>query len=105
MRSGGRFRACAAFAVAAALALAGCDSTFGQHSPATKQAGSMSDLWRGSVMAALLVGAVVLSLIIFTVLRYRRRGRGDEPSQRQYIVPLEIVYTVIPIVIVLVLFG
>jgi cytochrome c oxidase subunit 2 len=105
MRSGGRFRACAAFAVAAALALAGCDSTFGQHSPATKQAGSMSDLWRGSVMAALLVGAIVLSLIIFTVLRYRRRGRGDEPSQRQYIVPLEIVYTVIPIVIVLVLFG
>jgi cytochrome c oxidase subunit 2 len=91
--------------VAAALALAGCDSTFGQHSPATKQAGSMSDLWRGSVMAALLVGAIVLSLIIFTVLRYRRRGRGDEPSQRQYIVPLEIVYTVIPIVIVLVLFG
>ena len=27
------------------------------------------------------------------------------PSQRQYIIPLEIVYTVIPIVIVLVLFG
>jgi len=91
--------------VAAALALAGCDSTFGQHSPATKQAGSMSDLWRGSVMAALFVGAIVLSLIIFTVLRYRRRGRDDVPSQRQYIVPLEIVYTVIPIVIVLVLFG
>ena len=105
MRSRGRFRAPAAFAVVAAFALAGCDSTFGQHSPATKQAGSMSDLWRGGVMTALVVGAIVLSLIIFTVLRYRRRGQHDVPSQRQYIVPLEIVYTVIPIVIVLVLFG
>jgi cytochrome c oxidase subunit 2 len=105
MRSGGRFRARAAFAVAAACALAGCDSTFGQHSPATKQAGSMSDLWRGGVMTALVVGAIVLSLIIFTILRYRRRGQDDVPSQRQYIVPLEIVYTIIPIVLVLVLFG
>ena len=65
----------------------------------------MSDLWRGGVMTALVVGAIVLSLIIFTVIRYRRRGRDDVPSQRQYIIPLEIVYTVIPIVIVLVLFG
>ena len=65
----------------------------------------MSDLWRGGVMTALVVGAIVLSLIIFTVLRYRRRGRDDVPTQRQYIIPLEIVYTVIPIVIVLVLFG
>jgi cytochrome c oxidase subunit 2 len=105
MRSGGRFRARATFAVAAACALAGCDSTFGQHSPATKQAGSMSDLWRGGVMTALVVGAIVLSLIIFTILRYRRRGQDDVPSQRQYIVPLEIVYTIIPIVLVLVLFG
>jgi cytochrome c oxidase subunit 2 len=106
MRSQGRFRACAACVVAiAALALAGCSSTFGQHSPATKQGRSMSDLWRGSVMTALVVGAIVLSLIIFTVLRYRRRGRDDVPNQRQYIIPLEIVYTIIPIVIVLVLFG
>jgi cytochrome c oxidase subunit 2 len=105
MRSGGRFRACALFVVAAALALTGCSSTFGQHEPATKQGRSMSDLWRGGVMTALVVGGIVLSLIIFTVLHYRRRGRDDVPSQRQYIIPLEIVYTVIPIVIVLVLFG
>ena len=64
--------------------------------PATKQSRSMSDLWRGGVMTALVVGAIVLSLIIFTVLRYRRRGRDDVPSQRQYIIPLEIVYTVDP---------
>ncbi len=65
----------------------------------------MSDLWRGGVMTALVVGAIVMSLIIFTIIRYRRRGRDDVPTQRQYMVPLEIVYTAIPIVIVLVLFG
>jgi cytochrome c oxidase subunit 2 len=38
-------------------------------------------------------------------LRYRRRGRDDIPGQRQYHLGLEILYTAIPIVIVLVLFG
>ena len=56
------------------------------------------------MIVALLVGGLVWGLIVFAVLRYRRRS-DDVPSQRQYIVPLEIVYTVIPIVIVLVLFG
>jgi cytochrome c oxidase subunit 2 len=104
MRSGGRLRGFAAVVVAA-VALAGCSSEFGEHEPATKQSRSMSDLWRGGVMTALVVGAIVMSLIIFTIIRYRRRGRDDVPTQRQYMVPLEIVYTVIPIVMVLVLFG
>ena len=65
----------------------------------------MSDLWRGGVMTALVVGAIVLSLILFVVFRYRRRGRDDVPTQRQYNLALEIVYTSLPIVIVLVLFG
>ena len=56
------------------LALAGCDSTFGQKSGSTEQSRSMSDLWRGGVMTAIVVGAIVLSLIIFSVLRYRRRA-------------------------------
>ena len=87
------------------VALAGCNSSFGQKQGATKQSHGMADLWRGSVMAALIVGALVLSLIIWCLLRYRRRGRDDIPSQRQYHLPLEIVYTAIPIVIVLTLFG
>jgi len=65
----------------------------------------MSDLWRGGVMTALVVGAIVLSLILFVVFRYRRRGRDDVPSQRQYNLGVEIVYTALPIIIVLVLFG
>ena len=66
--------------------LAGCNSTFGQKSPATKQSRSMSDLWRGGVMTALVVGAIVLSLIIFTVLRYRAAAATTCRVERQYII-------------------
>jgi cytochrome c oxidase subunit 2 len=87
------------------LALSGCDTTFGQKKGSTQQSHGISDLWRGSMMAAIVVGAIVISLIIWCVLRYRHRARDGEPSQRQYNVPLEITYTAIPIIIVLVLFG
>jgi cytochrome c oxidase subunit II len=87
------------------LVLAGCDSTFGQKSGSTEQSRGMSDLWRGSMVVAIIVGAIVISLIIWCVLRYRHRPRDGVPSQRQYNLPLEITYTAIPIIIVLVLFG
>jgi cytochrome c oxidase subunit 2 len=87
------------------LALTACDSTFGEKSGVTKQSHGMSALWRAGVIAALIIGALVVSLIIWCVLRYGRRGREEVPSQRQYVIPLEIVYTAIPIVIVLVFFG
>jgi cytochrome c oxidase subunit II len=87
------------------LALSGCDSTFGQKSGATKQSRGIADLWRGSMIVAIIVGAIVVSLIIWCVLRYRHRPRDGVPSQRQYNVPLEITYTAIPIIIVLVLFA
>jgi cytochrome c oxidase subunit 2 len=87
------------------LVLSGCDTTFGQKSGATKQSRGMSDLWRGAMMGAIAVGAIVISLIIWCVLRYRHRDRDGIPTQRQYHVPLEIVYTAIPIVMVLTLFA
>jgi cytochrome c oxidase subunit II len=87
------------------LALTACDTTFGQKSGVTKQSHGMSDLWRAGMTTAIVIGALVVSLIIWCVLRYARRGRDDIPTQRQYIIPLEIVYTAIPIVIVLVFFG
>jgi cytochrome c oxidase subunit 2 len=92
-------------AVLLVIALAGCSSDFGAKHGATDRSRSMLDLWRGGVMAAIAVGGVVFALIIWCLLRYRRRGRDDLPGQRQYHLGLEIVYTAIPIVIVLVLFG
>jgi cytochrome c oxidase subunit 2 len=96
-----RARCVAAIVVAAVLA--GCGD-LGEPKGATEQSGWMGDLWRGSVIAALIVGAFVVSLIIWCVLRYRHRAADPLPTQRQYHVPLEVVYTSLPILIVLTLF-
>lgn len=101
-----RLRAVGLVAATSAL-LAGCgDPDFGAPRGATTQGKAIFELWQGSVMAALAVGAFVWALIFFVVFRYRRRRNDDtaEPSQRQYNLPLEIAYTILPLIIVSVLF-
>jgi cytochrome c oxidase subunit II len=61
-------------------------------------------LWAGTFIAALVVGGIVTVLIVWSVIVYRHRS-DEIPRQFQYHIPLEITYTVVPIVIVLVLFG
>jgi len=74
--------------------------------PVTSQGSDSRDLWRIFIVIAAVIGAIVYALIVFVVIRYRRnRSGGGLPSQRQYHVPLEIVYTAIPLVIVGVLLG
>jgi cytochrome c oxidase subunit 2 len=94
-------------AAAAGLA-AGC-GRFGAPDPASEQGESILTLWRGFFIAALFVGALVWGLLIYVLLRWRRRGDtgdGDElPSQNAYNIPLEIFYTAAPVVVVAVLFG
>lgn len=60
-------------------------------------------LWQGSWVAALIVGAFVWGLIIWSVIFHRRRGEKI-PAQTKYNVPIEILYTVVPFLIVAVLF-
>ena len=74
-------------------------------SPVTSQGTESRDLWRIFVWTAIVIGAIVYALVIFVVVRYRRRRSDGEPSQRQYNMPVEIVYTAIPLVIVGVLLG
>jgi cytochrome c oxidase subunit 2 len=89
----------------ALAALPGCGFVDHAGKEGTSSQGrDIFDLWRGSVIAALVVGGIVWALIGWAVLRYRRRG-DELPSQRQYIVPLEVVYTAVPILIVAVLFA
>lgn len=76
---------------------------FGWPTGATEQAETMRSLWIGSVIAALVVGVIVWGLIGWASVAYRKRGDAI-PRQTQYNLPLEIVYTVIPFVIVAVLF-
>jgi cytochrome c oxidase subunit II len=99
---------------AALLALlAGCDvgssigDRFGHfgwpgHGIST-QSHRMYDIWVGSVVAALAVGFFVWGLIIWCVVRYRKRGDGL-PAQTRFNVPMEVLYTVTPVLVVAVLF-
>jgi len=90
------------------LTLTGCDLNnefwrFGWPEGITEQATEMRQLWTGSVIAALIVGLIVWALIVWCIVRYKKRG-DELPRQTAYNLPLEIVYTVIPFVIVAVLF-
>ncbi|HEV7898886.1 MAG TPA: cytochrome c oxidase subunit II [Planosporangium sp.] len=63
----------------------------------------MYDLWVGSVIAALVVGVFVWGLIFWCVVRYRKRGE-ELPLQTRFNLPIELLYTVLPFLIIAVLF-
>lgn len=67
------------------------------------QAHKMYDLWIGSVIAALTVGIFVWGLIFWCIIRYRKRG-DELPVQTRFNMPMEVLYTVTPILVVAVLF-
>jgi cytochrome c oxidase subunit 2 len=91
--------------IVATLALGGCAiPRFGAPKPASRQAGHTLALWQGTVIAALVVGAIVWSLIIWSVVRYRRRSE-ETPNQKPENIPIEILYSIIPIIIVAGLFA
>ncbi|MEV6599347.1 cytochrome c oxidase subunit II [Actinoplanes sp. NPDC051346] len=69
----------------------------------TEQAHKMYDLWIASTIAALVVGFLVWGLIFWCVIRYRKRG-DNLPVQTRFNMPMEVLYTVTPVLIVAVLF-
>ena len=87
------------------LAAGGCDLPgFGAPDPKAEQGEGIFSLWQGFFLTAMAVGALVWGLLIFVILRYRRRD-DTIPGQNPYNVPVEIAYTVVPILLVAVLFG
>ncbi len=96
------------------FALAGCSS---EKLPALGFPRGVTDindislsLWQGAWIAAFIVGAITAVLILWAAFRYRVKRRanvgGPEqlPEQVSYHLPLEIIYTVVPFIIVAVLF-
>ncbi len=71
----------------------------------TDNTGTVISLWNGSWIAALATGVLVWGLIIWCVVAYRRK-KDDVglPAQLRYNVPLEMLYTVVPLMMVGVLF-
>jgi cytochrome c oxidase subunit 2 len=98
-----------AVALAGGLVLmtAGCNSTdverLGLRAPITQQAKLTVSLWQGSWIAALAVGVAVWGLILWAVIFHRKRG-DRIPQQVRYNLPVEILYTVVPFIMVGVLF-
>lgn len=72
----------------------------------TEESRIVENLWIWSWVAALAVGVLVWGLTLWCIVAYRRRkdDDGSLPVQLQYNVPLEILYTVVPMFMVGALF-
>lgn len=72
--------------------------------PSTAEGPAVFDLWRYAWLAAMLTGILVWALIFYVIWRYRRRSDDEIPVQTRYNLPLEIFYTIAPILMVIVFF-
>ncbi len=73
--------------------------------PATEQGPYTFELWKWSWVAAMVVGVLVWGLIFYVVVRFRRRNDNEIPVQTRYNLPLEVFYTIAPILMVIVFFD
>jgi len=103
----GRWAPRAAVAAFVLLATTGCQSNaftrMGMLPPVTKQGQVTLTLWRGSWIAAWAVGIVVWGLILWAVFFHRKRS-DRVPEQVRYNLPIEVLYTVLPFIMVGILF-
>jgi cytochrome c oxidase subunit 2 len=95
-------------ALICALVLTGCGES-GKRGllphGVTDQSGRIISLWNGSWIAALGVGGLVWGLIFWCAVAYRRhKDEVGLPEQLRYNVPIEILYTVVPLFMIAVLF-
>jgi cytochrome c oxidase subunit 2 len=109
-RGRGRRRALVvgAGAVIAALVLSGCTANeivfLDLPEPVTKEGLIIQNLWEGSWIAAWLVGILTWGLMLWASFAYRRKHKDDAPEQTAYNIPIEILYTVLPLIMILGLF-
>lgn len=71
----------------------------------TTQGQDILSLWQGAWIAALATGFVVWALIIGVAVYFRRRNEDEIPVQTRYNLPVEIFYTIFPIIMVIVFFS
>lgn len=86
------------------LTTAGCTVDdflrMGLPDPATKEGPIIESLWTNSWLAAWLVGALVWGLMIYSFIKFRQRRPDEKPEQVKYNLPIEIFYTLAPIVMI-----
>ena len=110
-RRWGRPAALAVVAVVAVPFLSGCSVAdvlrFGWPVGVTPQAEAMRTLWTWACVAALVVGVITWGAMFWAMIFHRKGKLPDDeaPRQTQYNQPLELTFTVVPAIIVAVLFG
>ena len=115
VRSNRRIRwAAVPVAVGLVIALAGCtQQQLNGWLPGTEETKDVTNhtsrivgLWTTSWIVLLAVGLIVWGLIIWAAIVYRRRkGQTGLPVQMRYNMPLEIFYTIVPLILVLGFFA
>lgn len=101
-----------ALVTAGVLALSGCAAELRtgflptDSEGATNHTDSVISLWNNAWIAALAIGVLVWGLLIWCLIVYRKRkGDNQLPVQLRYHVPLELMYTFVPIVMIGVFFA
>jgi cytochrome c oxidase subunit 2 len=102
-----------ALTVGSALVLAGtagCSSDtvvgrLGYPEPVTEQGPMILSFWQNSWIAAFAVGVLTWGLIFWAIIVYRKRTGEGAPVQIRYNMPLEILYTVAPAIMIAALFA
>ncbi len=100
-----------AVVLAAAVVLSGC-SPDADHDlkrlalpiGSTDRTQYIWDLWLGAWIAVLVIFVLVFGLIVYSMIRYRRRSDDEVPAQIRYNLPIEALYTFAPVIIVAVFF-
>ena len=70
--------------------------------PVTNHTELVSGLWVTSWIVLLVVGVITWGLTIWAVIAYRRRkGQTGLPVQLRYNMPIEVFYTIVPLILVI----
>ncbi|MBM3714822.1 MULTISPECIES: cytochrome c oxidase subunit II [Microbacterium] len=101
--------------IASATLLAGCTTSqlhgflpgfVEDGTPATNHTDMVAGLWVNSWIVLLAVGVITWGLMLWSVIAYRRRkGQSGLPVQLRYNMPVEIFYTVVPLILVVGFFA
>ncbi|GAB2985493.1 aa3-type cytochrome oxidase subunit II [Nocardioides montaniterrae] len=96
--------------VVLALSLSGCATDnqwerFGMPVMRTETGVKVLELWQGAWIAALATGVVTWGLILGAAFWFRRRSDDEVPVQTRYNLPIEIFYTIFPIIMVVAFFA
>lgn len=93
------------------LVLAGCSEAdthqiknLAMPDRASAQGPYTYDLWKWAWVAAMVTGVIVWGLIFYVVVKFRRRSDDEIPRQTRYNLPLEVFYTIAPVLMCVVFF-